>query len=421
MKVVHIINADTRGGAPKAAFAIHKALLGAGVDSKMLVQRKFSNDEKVASYNSGFLQTQLTNSRMLLDIIQMKLFTQTEKGRFSFASVGKDISNHRIINEADVLHLHWINEGYLSLESLRKLAQLGKPIVWTLHDMWAFTGGCHYSAGCKKYEESCGKCPYLKTPNENDYSKKIWRKKLEIYNHLNPSIVTCSNWMGECAKKSSLLNKSSISVIPNPIDIAVYKPINKSEARKRLNLSPEKNFVLFGTLNVNEERKGFKQLVDALELLIHKNPEIVNEVELLVYGSAPREDLNLLPLKANGFGRITNEEILVDCYNSADVFVAPSLEDNLPNTVMESLACGVPVAAFNIGGMPDMIEHLKTGYLAQPFSTENLSEGIKWLIEDEQRLKSLNEISRKKVMESFTSEIVGLAYFNLYKSLSNSI
>ena len=421
MKIVHIINSDTRGGAPKAAYALNKALISVGVDSRMLVQRKFSKDKNVLSFNNSFIDRQKTNYRMLTDLIQMKLHTQTEKGRFSFGSVGLDISHHKIVREADIIHLHWINEGYLSLKSLSRLAALKKSIVWTLHDMWAFTGGCHYSAGCLEYEKSCGNCPYLKSPSEKDYSREFWEKKNELYNRLNPTIVTPSNWMGACAKKSSLLNKFSINVIPNPIDTSVYKPIEKSSARKTLNLPDNKTLILYGSLNVQEERKGYKQFVNAIQELIKNHPNFKNEIELLMYGTASSEELKLLPFKVNSFGRITNEEVLVACYNAADIFIAPSLEDNLPNTVMESLSCGVPVAAFNIGGMPDMIEHKKNGYLAEPYSIGDLVEGIYRLISDKSINEELRKAARTKTIDNFSFEIIGNKYKTFYEKLLNQI
>ncbi len=420
MNVVHIINADTRGGAPKAAYSIHKALLSTGIDSSMLVQRKFSIDDKVSSYNSSFVQTQLTNSRMLLDIIQMKLYTIEESGRFSFASIGKDISDNPIIKEADVLHLHWINEGYLSLKSLQQLARLGKPVVWTLHDMWAFTGGCHYSSGCKKYEGVCCNCPYLKNPSSKDFSTRLQQMKSEVYNELKPYFITCSNWLAKTAKSSSLLKNHNVTAIPNPIDVEVYKPLDKKAVRQKLGLSENKKYILFGTLNVNEERKGFKKLVEALKILLAKYQGIKEKTELLIYGTASEAEINILPVKVNSFGRITETQHLVECYNAADVFVAPSLEDNLPNTVMESLACGIPVVAFNIGGMPDMIEHKINGYLAEPFLADDFAEGIRLLLDDQQNRKKLSAQAREKVINNFTPSIVAERYKTVYCRLSKS-
>lgn len=420
MKVVHIINADTRGGAPKAAYSLHKALLSIGVDSGMLVQRKFSDDDKVNSYNSNFFQTQLTNSRMLLDIFQMKLFTKEDKGRFSFASIGKDISDHQIIKEADVLHLHWINEGYLSINSLLQLAKLGKPIIWTLHDMWAFTGGCHYSAGCKLYESLCRNCPYLKRPSLNDSSTSLQQKKADLYKELKPTFVTCSNWLARVAKSSSLLKEYSVTAIPNPIDINVYKPLDKKLIKQKLGLSENKKYILFGTLNLNEERKGFKKLVEALNHLFTNHQEIKEDTELLIYGTASEEEIKMLPAKVNSFGRITDVQNLVECYNAADVFVAPSLEDNLPNTVMESLTCGVPVVAFNIGGMPDMIEHKTNGYLAKPFSSVDIANGISFVIDDMATQINLPIQAREKVVSNFTFQIIAEKYKRAYNSVSKS-
>lgn len=419
MKVVHIINSDIRGGAPRAALGICRALRENGVDSQMLVQRKFGSDSFVYSVSEGFLDRQLTNLRMLADIIQMDLLTKKANGRFSFASVGMDISESRIIQQADILHLHWINEGFLSLSSLKKLSDLGKPVVWTLHDMWAFTGGCHYSSGCTRFKNTCNNCPYLKYPSDEDSSTRRQNEKLKVYQALSPHIVTCSRWLAGEAYSSKLMNSLKVSVVPNAIDTCVYKPCSSEEARQKLGLPKDKILILFTALNTNEERKGFKELKATLRILIDRFPLIKNTAELLVLGTSSPEELSDLPISVNPLGRIYGDERIAECYNAADVFVAPSLEDNLPNTVMEALSCGIPAAAFNIGGMPDMIEHKLNGYLAAPYSAEDLAAGIHFLVEDKVRMQEFRNSARKKVLENFTPSKVALRYTEIYNSQLN--
>lgn len=421
MKVVHICNTDIRGGAARAAYAINDALQGLGIDSQMLVQRQFGKNKSVHTVSDTFFQKQNTNFRLAYDLLMMKLFTKEEKGRFSFGNIGKDIHKNPLVKESDIIHLHWINEGFLSVKDINKFKLLQKPIVWTFHDMWGFTGGCHYSAGCKRYEDECNNCPFLKSPSDYDSSSKIQKKKELLYKGLNLTIVTCSNWLGECVKKSSLLGNFRVEVIPNTLDLEIYKPQNKLEARKKLNLPAEKLLISFGTMNTNEERKGFKQLKSALMGLVEKYPSLKDKTELLIFGFSSSNELNDIPINANYLGRLSNSEMIALCYNAGDVFVAPSLEDNLPNTVMESLACGTPVAAFSIGGMPDMIDHMQNGYLAEPYSINDLANGIYWCIENPERNKTLSINALEKAVSNFSKEIVCTKYLNLYKSLASEI
>ncbi len=417
MNVIHVCNSDIKGGAAQAAFRINNALVNSVVNSEMLVQQKISKSEFSKSIVNSGTEKYLTYSRIAADLFQMKLFTKEEKGRFSFWNLGTDISKNKLIQNADVIHLHWINEGFLSSKSFYEISKLNKPVVWTLHDMWAFTGGCHYSSGCENFKTNCGNCPYLKFQNENDFSRKIWNKKNEIYPHLNLTIVTCSNWLAEIAKSSSLLRNHKITAIPNPINQNSFHPIEKISARKESNLPFDKKLILFGTMNLKDERKGFSYLKKSLEILKDKLKLNSSGYEIVIFGRAPEDLIKELPFKVNFLGRLSETSKINLCYNAADVFVAPSLEDNLPNTVMESLACGTPVVAFNIGGMPDMIDHKSNGYLANNISADELAEGIFWILEDENRLAKFRENSREKVLTNFTPEIVGNQYKELYEEV----
>ncbi len=417
MKVVLINNADTKGGASRAAFALTKALRKNEVAAEMFVQTKFGNSDFVHSADNNVLASIYTLSRKAVDFATINFLTISERGRFSFPIFGQNISKNNIIENSDLLHLHWINEGFFSLNTFRKIAELNKPIVWTLHDMWAFTGGCHYSGECNNYLTECKNCPSLKFPGVKDLSYRIFKGKFIAYKNLNLQLVTCSNWLSGEVEKSKLLSNITVDVIPNPIDTEIYRPVDKKSARKKLNLSVDKMLILFGTMTLKEERKGFLYLQKSLTILYNKYPELRSNIEVIVFGSFNKNEISKIPFKANFFGRIKNVETLVNCYNSADVFVAPSLEDNLPNTVMESLACGVPVAAFNIGGMPDMIEHKKNGFLAVPKSAESLADGILWLLKETKDFSRLNEYALNKVVEKFSPEIIGKKYKQLYLTL----
>lgn len=417
MKILHLSTSDINGGAAKAAFAIHKALQANNINSKMLVQEKLSNDNYVESIINNSFQKASYYLRYLKDYLSIKFLTDESRGRFSFPFWGIDITKNKLALNSDILQMHWINQAFLSLENIQQILSLGKPIIWTLHDMWAFTGGCHYNMECLKFLEQCYECPSLKFSGKNDSSKKIFDKKKTLYEKANITIVTSSNWLAREVKRSALFKNKKVEVIPTPIDINLYKPIDKTTARQKLNIKADKILILFGTMTLAEKRKGFQYMKEALILLDTKFPGLKEKAELLVFGKVNEIEFKEIPFKTNSLGRLNGENNIALAYNAADLFVAPSLQDNLPNTVLESLSCGLPVAAFNIGGMPDMIDHKKNGFLAENISSEELSNAIYWILENEERRADLGKNARRKVMNNFTKEIVSEKYKNLYNYL----
>lgn len=417
MKIVHLSVSDVQGGAAKAAYSLNAALNKAGIPSSMLVQEKHGDDPTVHAFVDSPLKKTMHAERYLLDYFSIRFLTIQSRGRFSFPYFGTDVSRHPLVREASVVHLHWINGGFFSFRTFAKLAATKKPIVWTLHDMWAFTGGCHYTGGCERYLTECKECPSLKIRGANDMSKHIFSHKKTLYDKLRVRFVTCSNWLAGEAKKSYLLSNRKIAAIPNPLEVDLYKPGNKALARKGLSLPADKTLILFGTMTLKEERKGFAYLKEGLNVLYNKYPDIRTKVEILVFGASDEGILRDIPFETHSLGRISGTERLVDCYNAADVFVAPSLEDNLPNTVMEALACGVPVVAFKTGGVPEMVDHMKNGYLAELRSPQSLAEGIYWTIGHTGGESHLQEEARQKVVGNYTPEIVAGKYRAIYEEL----
>jgi glycosyltransferase involved in cell wall biosynthesis len=389
MKVVHINTSDINGGAAIAAHRLHKAFLKRNIDSNMLVMKKDSDEKEIiVARNNDFEKHIFTKARQLLTKIVLSRYKNGKLEIFSPAKFGLDITKNKVVQEADVIHLHWILGGFLSLDSLDKLFSLNKKIVWTLHDMWSFTGGCNYSGACEKYRNNCGACLILNSNKENDLSRKIFKKKNKIYKNKDLNIITCSSWLGECAKKSQLLKNENIKAIPNVLDENIFKNIDNNTVRNILGLDKNKKYILFGAMNsTSDPRKGWNYLKNAIEIIDDKYSDIKNEVELLVFGSSYSEDVKELPFEVEFLGRFSDEIALSLIYNSADLFVAPSLEDNLPNTVLESLHCGTPVVAFDIGGMPDMINHKENGYLANFKDSNDLAKGIVWSLDNLDKVK----------------------------------
>lgn len=407
MNISQFISSD-QGGAAKAAIRISEAInLNFNNKSKVVVCKKKTYDENICILsNEKFKKVSVAINNIYNKYTIRKYIP---KSIFSNALCGINILNEEIIRNSDIVNLHWINGGVLSYKSIDKLKKLNKPIVWTLHDMWAFTGGCHYDQECGKYKASCCKCKVLGSNKSRDLSTKIQKRKLKIYSDMNITIVGCSNWITECARQSSLFKNKLCVNIPNAIDVEKYKPIEKSIAKNILNIKSDKKIILFGAMSsTSDERKGFNYLLEAIQHL-DKNKYIA-----VIFGNDKRNEDIEKYLETIYFGQLSDDYSLSLLYSSADVFVAPSKQENLANTVMESLACGTPVVAFEIGGMKDMIKHNYNGYLANPFNTEDLANGITYCIDDN---LNLSKNARDYVLSNFTYEIIGKKYIELYEKL----
>lgn len=409
MKVCLVSHSDGRGGAFAAAYRLHQGLRYSEVDSTMVVGGKTRSDYTVLSPESK-LAKGWTKLAPTLDALPLQLYPQRSRTTYSTQWLPDGISAKISQIAPDIINLHWINAGYLQIETIAKLK---KTIVWTLHDMWAFTGGCHYSGECDRYTKSCGSCPQLHSNSDWDVSRWLWWRKTKAWKNLNLTIVTPSAWLSKCASDSSLFQGLRVEVIPNGLDTQSYRPINRQLAKNILGLPLDKQIVLFGAVNgTSTPRKGFDLLLPALQRLRQSQEQ--DKIELVIFGASEPSQPTDFGLKAHYLGKLNDDISLSLVYAAADVFVAPSLEDNLPNTVMEALACGTPCVAFKIGGMPDMIEHQHNGYLAQPFAIEDLAQGISWVLQDIERHSKLCDRAREKVEQEFTLAIQSRRYLSLY-------
>jgi glycosyltransferase involved in cell wall biosynthesis len=416
MKVLHINKSDAAGGASVAAMRIVNALNKNGIDAKMLVVDKKTNSPLVETITSTKIKKYKSDLYFLSDVVRFLPYEKSNRERFSYSRgcYGFDLSSHPAVLEADIIHLHWLNQGFLSLNGLKKIVKTGKPVVWTLHDMWSFTGGCHYSGKCLDFKDNCGNCQFLRNPKKEDISFKQFNFKKKIYADAPIYPVTCSNWLAQTALQSDLLKYKPIISIPNPIDIDVFKPCDKSEARKKLGLPQDKKLILFGAANVSDPRKGIMHLISALNKLAEN--ENKNSIELIIFGKNSEHISGKLPFIVYAMNYVSNTESIVNLYNAADLFVLPSMEDNLPNTVMEALACGLPVVAFNTGGVPEMVTHKQTGFLASLGNEQELAEGLHYLLTNSE-IDNFRINARKKVEENFAPDIVASRYKTLYNSL----
>lgn len=418
LKILTLNVSDASGGAARAAYRIHQAVNMAGVESLLLVKNKSLTDPSVLSVGSFDRKYLFSGiSRYVHNKIQNKI-QQTRwrpyaKREDVYLSDLRSSSIHGALQKIDfdILHLHWINLHFLDLRELRKL---NKPIVWTLHDCWPFTGICHYFYDCERYKQSCGSCPHLKSNNPNDLSAQVWTKKADYYNGLNLHIVTPSHWLANAARESSLFAQFPVTVIPNPIDTSYFSPGSKVESCKTLGISPDRKYILFGAMNaVNDRNKGFAEFCTAMQYL-ELNFD-VEHTEVLVFGSTDEPEMGLKSLSVKHLGMLHDQKLLA-AYRAADAMVVPSLSENLSNIIMESMACGTPVVGFNIGGNKDLIEHLGNGYLAKPFDTSELAKGIVWCLNN--NINNILSLSaREKVEKSYKFDYIMKRYIEVYKSL----
>lgn len=410
MRALILNSEDRRGGAARAAHRLHLALRDIGVDARMLVQVKHGDEASVVGPQTalGRLTAPL---RPAADLLPTLLFPRRTKATFYPGWLPDGMARRVAAMAPDIVHLHWIAGGALNVRSLRRL---NRPLVWTLHDMWAFTGGCHYDDDCGRFNSGCGHCPVLGSRLGFDLSRVGWRRRSGAYRELRLRIVTPSRWLGELARASALLEGFPLSVIPNAIDTRVFRPVDKRAARDLLRLPQDRRIVLFGALRATgERRKGFHLLQTALRRFGQLSRD--SKACAVVFGASAADESPDIGMQCLFMGTLADDLSLALLYAAADVLVAPSVQENLSNTVMEALSCGTPVVAFRVGGMPDMVEHERNGYLARPFEAEDLARGIGWVLERAERHRSLSERARAKVLEEFDREFVARRHLDLYQ------
>lgn len=414
--MVLLVNTSERtGGAAVAANRLMKALNKNGVEARMLVLHKTTESPQVVAVG-GKNRKKFAFLWERLVIYLHNRFSRQNLFGVSIADTGFDITRTPEFQSADVIHLHWINQGFLSLKSLKKILSSGKPVVWTLHDMWPFTGICHYAGKCERYASQCHHCPLLSHGADKDLSFRTFNKKRKLFANGKVTFVGCSHWMETMARKSSLTQGQNFTNIPNAIDTEVFKPMDKSDVRKKYNLPQDKKLLLFGAMNINDKRKGIDYLIAACKHLSGTH-DLGKEIGIVVFGSNTAQYASLFPFPCFPLPYINKESELAEIYSAVDLFVTPSLQDNLPNTIMESLACGTPCVGFNIGGIPEMIDHLSSGYVAKYQSAEDLAEGIRFVLNHPEYGK-LCDNARKKVLERYSERVIAQRYSKEYRKMS---
>ena len=404
MKVDILCTSDSKGGAAVVSHRLMQALCRQGIDAKMLVADKQRSDDKVGIAGTPE-QYKWTFYTERAKIFLHNGFNRKDLFKVSTASDGVELLSHPWIKDADIVCLNWINQGFLSLREIKRLADTGKKIVWTMHDMWCCTGICHHSYGCENYTDCCGKCRFIRGGHRNDLSKKTWRAKKDLYNNTDIHFVAVSTWLADCCKRSSLLRGKSVSVIPNALPVHSFRYERKTESKKKI--------IAMGAARLDDPVKGFDLMIDAANLIADNYPDDAKHLELLLFGDIRESGvLANLRLPYKWLGAISPDKI-GEVYQKSDIVISTSHFETLPTTLIEGLASGCIPVSFNQGGQRDIIDHMVNGYIAQYPDTGDFAEGIIWAANKVVDRESLHN----DALCRFDEEQVVKKYIELFNSL----
>lgn len=392
---------------------LHKGLNSAGAESRLLVRQTTGQSNTSAVFDQYVPETERLALHLYGSIIQCQGIdrnrTPISNTAFTFPYPGFDLSEHPSVAWADVINLHWPSY-ILSPTTLARLQDTGKPIFWTIHDQWAFTGGCHYAAGCEKYLNDCADCPQL-SGEMSVLPSLVLREKQAAMRRVH--IVGPSRWIADCARRSTLLRSQPIHHIANGIEHDIFCPQSKSSARSALGIPADGFLLLFGADHLGEIRKGWAYLNRTLHAAVKRLQGRV-PIRLAFFGNMPSE-LGDLPIPLHPLGYIDRDEQLAIVYNAADLFILSSLEDNQPNTLMEAMACGTPVAGFDVGALPDIIRHNENGLLAPKADADALSASICEYALSLERQRALPAAARETILKSYRLSNQADSYLTAYR------
>ena len=403
MKILHINQSDISGGAAIAGYRLHQGLLEQGIDSKMLVGNAKTDSDRIAAFpRKTRCENQLHRLTKYSGLNDINLLS-------SF-----NIPNHKFYQDADILNFHNLHTGYFNYLAISKLTK-AKPAIFTLHDMWSFTGHCAYSYDCDRWKIGCGKCPYPDTYPAiyRDSTRLEWKLKNWIYSKSNLTIITLSHWLTKQAQ-ASMLSRFPIHHIPNGIDTNAYQPLDRHLCKAVLDIPQGKKVLLFGAESLKDKRKGGDLLLNALQQL----PQSLKaEILLLTFGNGSEAITAALGIPTINLGYISSDRIKSIAYSAADLFIFPTRADNLPLVLQESMACGTPIVSFDIGGVPDLVRPMVTGYLAKPEDAKDFCDGIVTLLEDKQLRQTMSVNCRAIAITEYSLRLQAERYIKLYKQI----
>jgi len=413
MKVLIINTSEKNGGAAVAANRLTEALINNGVKAKMLVRDKTTSSIFVVD-TGNWWQKRWCFLYERLRIFVYNRFSKDHLFKVSVANAGIDITKTPAFKEADVIHMHWINQGYLSLEVIRKILQSGKPVVWTMHDMWEMTAICHHAYDCRRYETQCKCCQFLQKPGANDLASKVFHRKQRLLEGAkNLHFVAVSEWLAERGRASALTGRFPLSVIPNSISLSRFTIIDRMDARTALDVE-ERYVIAFGAARIDDTIKGFDYLVKALGILVAGGRYRREDIRLLLFGSVRDAGVfEKLPVSYTHLGYVDDEDRLSLIYSASNVTVSSSLYETFGQTLIEAMACGSVPVSFAGSGQADIITHQQTGYLAERLSAESMADGIAWALESGVAPQTL----RRSVSRRYAESVVANSYVELYHLL----
>jgi len=408
---VLLFNSHDNPGAGTAGKRILDGLRRLDVDAKMYVQHKSGLNPHVFG-PEGKLRKGLVKLRPLLDSLPLKLYGQT-RGTFSLGWL-PDTLNRRVDEyDPDVVHMNWMGSGFMNVKTP---GRIDRPVVWRCPDMWPMTGGCHYNYGCDGFTDACGQCPQLDSKRARDITWWTLRNKKSAWAGADITAVTPSSWLASQAERSSVFGDLRIETIPNGLDTDVYKPTETAAGREIFDLPEDKRLVLFGARNpFGDPRKGYDLLEDALRRIAEDGQR--DDLHFVVFGTDTAENVPDVGIDTSCVGYLRDDESLAVLYSAADVMVVPSRYEGFGQTASEALSCGTPVVAFDATGPSDIVDHRETGYLADPYDSASLADGIRWVLADPDRTRDLASAAREKAEETYALDVVARQYVDLYRDL----
>lgn len=416
MKILLVNTSERVGGAAIAASRLVRALNNRGEHAKILVRDRQTKNSyvEVLPQNRLLLKWRFCAER--LKIISSNGFSRSNLWAIDTATHGTDITSLECFQEADIIHLGWVNQGMLSLENIRSIVDSGKKIVWTLHDMWPCTGICHHAEKCEGWLNGCGECPKLNYPAHDDLSATTFLRKVKAYGEGRICFVACSNWLADIARRAPLLKGCRVESIPNPIDTDFYTPADKMEARQRLGLPEKKKLLLFVAYKATDTQKGINYLIEATEMIAARRPEWARRIGVVPVGREASMLKDAFACDCYPMDYVENSEKMRDLYRAADLLVMPTLMDNLPNTIVEAASCALPCVGFHIGGLPQMVQNGINGYLSRYRDTEDFARLVMQTLFGDDYAR-LSRGALKVARDTYSEQVVAAKYMELYNSL----
>lgn len=416
MKVLLVSTYERRGGAAVAASRLLHALRKAGADASMLVMYKDSCSEQVHQVTGVKLARFLSFAIERFVIWTYNLFDRKNLFKISFANTGFDITSSRLFADADIVNLHWVNHGFLSLDGMDRILHSGKKVVWTMHDMWECTAICHHAFDCTNFKNRCAECHYLVRPSSHDMSARIFDRKKKMFASAQLHVVAVSSWLKQKVEESALLGGKPVTVISNTLDSGDFVVKDKQASRHVEGLPADKLLVLFGAARIDDSIKGFDLFLEAVRIL-STAAGLSGRLHVVLFGYVKhKEVLEKIPVPFTMKGVVNDTSRLNNLYSAADVFVSASSYETFGQTIMEAQACGCLTVSFGNSGQKDIVDHLKNGYLADYMSPQSLAEGMKWALSGRNDFPD-RYMLRENVLKKFGTPAIAARYMDLYKEI----